>query len=212
MKLANRIAEYLTQKLGCTDEQCKVMAYGLIAAVQMVELFLISAVFGLIFDCFCECMIVFWGVGLMRRTTGGAHCSSYAACMMTSSLSICLISLLCRAFVPVGMSKWIYVVSAIIPSFLCFAVLAYKRVPQSTKNKPITNPAKIKRLRRQCLITTLVYLALAIVLLLVDWGDGRNITALCALTCVLYWQSFTITPLSKRMANAMDRLFTSDID
>jgi len=43
-------------------------------------------------------------------------------------------------------------------------------------------------------------------------GEGRNITSLCSLICVLYWQSFTLTSLCTRMAQAMDSLFTSDID
>jgi len=212
MKLANKIAENLAEKLGYNNEQRKVMAYGLIAIIQMVELLLICAVFGLIFDCFNECMIVFLGVGLMRRTTGGAHCSTYMACMLTSSLSICLIALICRCLIPSGLHKWIYAVFGILPSFACFFILAYKRVPQATKNKPITNPAKIKRLRRQCFITTLIYLVLAVALLLIDLGEGRNITSLCSLICVLYWQSFTLTSLCTRMAQAMDSLFTSDID
>lgn len=211
MNLANRIAEKLAVSLGYNEEQRKVMAYGLIAVIQMVELLLISVAFGLVFDCLHECMIVFLGVGLMRRTTGGAHCSTYAACILTSSLSICLIALVCRC-IPWWLPKWIYVVFGMLPSFVCFFILAYKRVPQATKNKPITNPAKIKRLRRQCFLTLLAYLALAIMLLLIDWGGGRNITTLCALICVLYWQSFTLTSLSAWLAQAMDRLFTGDID
>ena len=210
MKLANKIAEMLAGKLSYSDEQRKVMAYGLIAVIQMLELLIISLIFGLIFDCLYECMIVFLGVGLMRRTTGGAHCSTYAACMMTSSLSICLIALLCRSIIPSFLPKWAYAVFGIIPAFTCFALLAYKRVPQAATNKPITNPDKIKRLRRQCFNTMLAYLVLAIVLLLIDRGEGRNITSLCALICVLYWQSFTLTPLCTTLAQAMDRLFTID--
>lgn len=47
MKLANSIAERLAEKLGYNEEQRKVMAYGLCAAIQMIELLLISVVFGL---------------------------------------------------------------------------------------------------------------------------------------------------------------------
>lgn len=212
MKLANKIAEKLAEKLGYNEEQRKVMAYGLCAAIQMIELLLISVVFGLVFNCLYECLIVFLGVGLMRKTTGGAHCSTYMACILTSSLSICLIALFCRYFVPCYLPKWFYVVFGMMPAFICFGVLAYKRVPQASKNKPITNPAKIKRLRRQCFATLLIYLMIAIVFLLIDWGEGRNITSLCALICVLYWQSFTLTSLSTWLAQGMDRLFTSDID
>ena len=211
MNLANKIAEKLASNLGYSEEQRKVMAYGLIAVIQMIELLLISVVFGLIFDCLYECLIVFLGVGLMRRTTGGAHCANYTACILTSSLSICLIALVCRC-IPSFLPKWIYAVFGILPSFGSFLALAYKRVPQATKNKPIKNPAKIKRLRRECFVTTLLYLALAMVLLLIDWESGRNITSLCALICVMHWQSFTLTSLSTWLAQGMDRLFVSDID
>ena len=210
MNLANSIAEKLAAKLGYSDEQRRVMAYGLGAAIQMLELLLISVIFGLFFKCLYECLIVFLGVGLLRRTTGGTHCSTYMACILTSSLSICLIGLLCRYFVPCYLQKWIYAVAAILPGFGIFSIIAYKRVPQASENKPITNPAKIKRLRKQCFITLLVYLAISIVLLLVDWKNGRNISSLCALVCVLYWQSFTLTSWSIRLAQAMDRLFITE--
>lgn len=212
MNLANSIAEQIAAKLGYNDEQRKVMAYGLGAAIQMLELLIISAVFGLIFDCLYECLIIFLGVGLLRRTTGGAHCSTYMACIMTSSLSICLIALICRWLIPSTIPKWIFIVFGILPAFVCTFAIAYKRVPQASKNKPITNPVKIKRLRKECFITLGVYLALSIVLLLFDWGNGRNITSLCALISVLYWQSFTLTSLSVWLAQTMDQLFTSDID
>lgn len=210
MLLANRLAEILAAKLGCTDEQRKVIAYGLGAALQMFELLAISLIFGLAFDCLYECLLVFFGVGLLRRTTGGTHCASYMACILTSSLSICLISLFCRYCIPGNMAKWFYVLTGILPGFGCAFAFAYKRVPVAAPNKPIQNPAKIKRLRRQCFATLLVYLLAAVILLLFDWGNGRNISSFCAVICVLYWQCFTLTAWSRRMAQAMDRLFSNE--
>ena len=210
MTLANSIAEKLAAKLGYSDEQRKVMAYGLGAAIQMLELLVISVVFGLFFKCLYECLIVFLGVGLLRRTTGGTHCSTYMACILTSSLSICLIGLFCRYLIPCCGPKWIYAIAGILPGFGIFSIIAYKRVPLASENKPITNPAKIKRLRKQCFITLLVYLVISIVLLLVDWGNGRNISSFCALIFVLYWQCFTLTAWSSRLAQAMDRLFITE--
>lgn len=212
MNLANRIAADLAEKLGYSDEHRKVMAYGLGAAIQMLELLFVSTFFGLVFNCLYECLIIFFGVGLLRRTTGGTHCTTYMACIMVSSLSVCLCALLCRYFIPSSLPKWIHVCVGIVPAFTCMFAMAYKRVPLASKNKPITNPAKIKRLRRQCFVTLLVYLAIAMVLLHISWGNGRNITSLYALICVLYWQSFTLTSASNWLARAMDRLFASDID
>ena len=209
MNLANSLAAKFAAMLGYDDEKRQVIAYGLGAAIQMIELLLISILFGCIFDCLFECMVLFWGVGLLRRTAGGAHCTSYIACIVTSSLSICLLSLFCRYLIPGYLPKWWYVALGIVPGFGCLGLLAWKRVPVASENKPITNPAKIARLRRQCFITLLVYLICAICLLIFDWSEGRNISTLCALIGVLWWQSFTLSAWSGRLVRSMDNLFSS---
>jgi len=109
MDLANKIAASLAKKLGYSDEQRAVIAYGLGAALQMLELFGIALLFGLVFDCVYECMIIFIGVGLLRRTTGGTHCTTYMACILTSSLSICLLAFVCRYLIPAWLDKWFYI-------------------------------------------------------------------------------------------------------
>lgn len=207
MSLADRIAFKLATSLGYDDEKQQVMAYGLGAFIQMMQLLLIAFLFGLVFDCLVECMIMFWGVGLLRRSTGGIHCKSYMSCILTSSLSICLLSLICRFFTPAYVSKFWHALIGIVPAFAVMLVLAWKRVPVASENKPITNPAKIARLRRQCFMTLGIYLAVAVFLLCVDWGEGRNISSMWALLCVLWWQSFTLTSLSERLVQSMDSLF-----
>lgn len=212
MDLANRIAAVIAERLGYDDEQRAVMAYGLGAAIQMLQLLLIAFIFGIFFDCLIETMIIFWGVGLLRRTTGGEHCRTYMACILTSSLSVCLLSFVCRYLLPGYLPVWNYILFGIIPAFGCFVWIAYKRVPKAAPNKPIDNPVKIKRLRRQCFTTVIIYLILAIVLLSLNWSDKRNISAFSALMAVLWWQSFTLTSWSSRLAQSMDRLFANDDD
>lgn len=209
MDLANRLAEKLAERLGYDAEKQAVIAYGLGAAIQMLELFLIALLFGIVFDCLIEAMIIFWGVGLLRRSAGGEHCQTYMACILTSALSICMLSFICRYLIPGYFSIWFYIVIGIIPAITCFGIIAYKRVPKVTPNKPIDNPKKIRRLRKQCLITAIIYLALAMILLMLDWNDKRNISSFFALITVFWWQSFTLTSWSERLAHSMDRLFVN---
>lgn len=212
MYLANKIAAILAEKLGYDEERQAVMAYGLGASIQMIQLFLIALVFGLVFDCLIEAMIIFWGVGLMRRTTGGEHCKTYIACILTSSLSIGLLSFVCRYLIPGYLPIRVYIIFGLVPAFACFGLIAYKRVPHAATNKPINNPEKIARLRKQCFITLLVYLVLAALLLVLDWNDKRNISSFCALLAVLWWQSFTLTSMSSRLTHSIDRLFLNEDD
>lgn len=211
MDLANKIAASLAKKLGYSDEQRAVIAYGLGAALQMLELFGIALLFGLVFDCVYECMIIFIGVGLLRRTTGGTHCNTYMACILTSSLSICLLAFICRYLIPAWLDRWFYVLLGMVPAVVCFFAIAHKRAPLDSPNKPITNPAKIARLRRQCFITAIAYLLFATHLLSYNWGEGRNVSSFCSIIVVFYWQSFTLTKWSNRLAQSMDRLFTNEI-
>ena len=75
MNLSTKLAEKLANALGYNDEQRAVLAYGLGAAIQMLELFIIALVFGLVFDCAYESIILFLGVGFLRRSCGGTHCT-----------------------------------------------------------------------------------------------------------------------------------------
>jgi len=212
MNLANSLAAKLAEILGYDEERKQVIAYGLGAAIQMLELLGICIVFGLVFNCLLECLTIFLGVGLMRRTTGGAHCTTYMACILTSSLSCCLLALFCRYLLPVYLAKWLYILLGIAPALLLFGIIAWRRVPQASPNKPITRPEKIARLRRQCLFTTLIYTAIALLLIFWAWPNERNISTFGALMCVFYWQSFTLTSWSGRLAIAMDRLFSYETE
>ena len=208
MTLANRIARSLSTKLGYDDERCRVIAYGLGAALQMLELLFISLVFGLIFRCLVECMILFFGVGLLRRTAGGMHCNTYLACILVSSLSVCMLALFCRYAVPVWLNKWWYIGCGLVPSFVCACLLGFKRVPQASANKPISSPAKKLRLRKQYFLTLSIYLAFAVWLLTADWDNGQNINAFCAVVAAVLWQCFTLTAWSRRLACYFDRVFS----
>lgn len=207
MSLADRIARKIASSLDYDDEKRQVMAYGLGAFIQMMQLLLIAMVFGIVFDCIWECMVLFWGVGLLRRSAGGIHCDNYLSCVLTSSLSICLLSMVCRFIIPAGVNKVWHVLVGIVPAFGCMSVLAWKRVPVAAKNKPIRNPEKIHRLRKQCFMTLGIYLIVAILLLIFDWGEGRNISALWALIGAIWWQCFTLTSWSEPLIRSMDSLF-----
>lgn len=207
MSLADRIARKIASSLGYDDEKRQVMAYGLGAFIQMVQLLLIAMIFGIVFDCIWECMVLFWGVGLLRRSAGGIHCANYLSCILTSALSICLLSMVCRFIIPAGVNKVWHVLLGIVPAFGCMGILAWKRVPVAAKNKPIRNPEKINRLRKQCFMTLGIYLIVAILLLLSDWGEGRNISALWALIGAIWWQGFTLTSWSEPLIRSMDSLF-----
>lgn len=202
--LADCVARYLAGSLGYDDEQRQVMAYGLGALFQMILLFVCSLIFGLIFNCLIEAMILFWGVGLLRRATGGVHCTTYFGCVCTSLTSICGLAAICRYAIPTDAQTWIYGLAGILPAFICLAWIAWKKVPRASANKPIVNPAKIARLRKQCFLTVGVYLAAACILLLFSPDNPRLISACSAIVAVAWWSAFMLTDVAAKLIEGID--------
>lgn len=202
--LADSVARYLTNSLGYDDEKRQVMAYGLGALFQMILLFVCSFIFGVSFHCLIEAMILFWGVGLLRRATGGVHCSTYFGCVCTSLTSICGLAAICRYVIPTDAQTWIYGVAGILPAFVCLIWISWKKVPRASANKPIVNPAKIARLRKQCFLTVAVYLAAACILLVFSPDHPRLISACSAMAAVAWWSAFMLTDTAAKMIEGID--------
>jgi len=201
---AEAVARYLAKSLGYDDERRQVMAYGLGALFQMLLLFVCSFIFGLVFNCLIEAMILFWGVGLLRRATGGVHCTTYFGCVCTSLTSICGLAAICRYAVPTDAQTWIYGLAGILPAFICLAWIAWKKVPRASANKPIVNPAKIARLRKQCFLTVSVYLAAACMLLFFSPDNPRLISACSAIIAVAWWSAFMLTDMAAKLIEGID--------
>lgn len=201
---ADALARYLAKTLNYDDEQRQVMAYGLGALFQMLLLLICSLIFGIIFGCLCEAMILFWGVGLLRRATGGVHCTTYLGCVCTSLTSICGLAAICRYAVPSDLPLFVYGLAGILPAFLCLAWIAWKKVPRASANKPIKNPAKIARLRKQCFVTVIVYLTAACVLLIFSRENPRLISACSAIVAVAWWSAFMLTDLAAKLIEGID--------
>lgn len=212
MNLANRLATDLASRLDYDEEKRQVMAYGFGAAIQMIQLLCISLIFGLVFRCLPECLTVFVAVGLLRRSTGGTHCKTYMACILTSSLSVCLMALSCRYTIPGLPGKELYGLCFELFVFACATWMGIKRVPMDSPNKPIVSASKRRRLRRDCFITLAVYFLIAVTLLVFGWAGERSLSLSCAITCAVLWQCFTLTAWSGRLACSMDKLFAGSME
>ena len=212
MNLANRLATSLAKRLGYDEEKRQVMAYGLGAAIQMLQLLGISLIFGLVFHCLPECLVVFFAVGLLRRSTGGAHCKTYMACILTSSLSVCLMALFCRYSISGLIGREIFALCLELPVFAWAVCLGIKRVPMDTPNKPIVSAAKRRRLRRDCFITLAVYFLAAASLQIFVWAGERSMSLSCSITAAVLWQCFALTAWSRRLACSMDKLFAGSME
>ena len=155
-RLAKKIAVSIGESLGKNDEEVAVMTYGLIGILQVLTIFIISSIIGIIFGFWLEVVLVFLSVGFLRRLTGGAHSSGIYSCLIYSVLFISLISTLAHYLLP----KMPLVANCAV-CVLIFAfgyVMVAIKAPIAPSNKPCRSEAKRIRLRKGAFITLTTFL------------------------------------------------------
>lgn len=203
-KLANRIAENVAKNNGLDEEKKRVIAYGLGALIQMLFLMVCSFIFGLLFHCLVESMIIFASVGLIKGATGGAHSNTSGNCTVISLVSIFVMALVSRYVIPVVKPYWYVYLGFAILSFALVFFTVYKRAPVATAHKPITRPEKIRRLRRRSFVTVGAFSIAAIALVMLGQINPRFVNAAISLCMAALWQSFMLTEAGVKMISFID--------
>lgn len=185
------------------EKKC-VVAYGLNALIQMLFLMLASLIFGLLFHCLIESILIFTSVGLTKRATGGAHAKTSSNCTIISLLSIFVIALVSRYAVPVVNPYWYVYLGFVSFSFGLAFYIVYKRAPVATARKPITRPEKIRRLRKQSFFTVGTFFTAATLLILFAYINPRFVNAAISLCMAILWQSFMLTKAGAKIVSLID--------
>lgn len=204
-RLAKKLAHTIAISQGYNKEREAVVEYGLIALFQMSMIACVIAFFGLLFGIAYESILIFIGVGLLRKATGGAHSNSINRCMATSCLNILILAYLSKLLVTIAPHSWSFLCILLLGFLWCFIIISMK-APVDSPRKPITSQEKIKRLRRQSVWTITIYFLLFLLL----WFCGQytpHFQSLAVSLCLLsLWQCFTLTMLGHRLINKIDQI------
>ena len=201
--LANKIADKISEKLNLESEKRAVIAYGLLGILQVVTLFILIAVLGIMTGTFYESFIIFFSVGFMRKSTGGAHSRTMWGCNAVSVLSILSLALLSRYVLGVPAVKSANVIITLAVFGVGFLIF-YRKVPVDSPNKPITSPHKIKRLRKESYLK--LVLLLAATLLCIHFGENvkRLYSISSSIRMAAVWQIITLTEIGAAFLNKID--------
>ncbi len=189
---AHSIAGKIAEQMNFDNDKKAVIAYGLTAIIQMITIFFIISVIGLLSGFWYEGILIFTGVGIIRKSTGGAHSETMLGCIIISVLSVTALSWLSRYLLGSEVNPYINLLASCLVYVVCFIVF-YIRVPVDTPNKPIVSAPKIKRLRKQSFIVLTVFFILSIAaVLLSDWNT-RFLSIGASIRLTMLWQMFTLT-------------------
>jgi accessory gene regulator B len=144
-----------------------------------------------------ETMVVLLAAALFRRHSGGAHCSAYYRCTLTSITVFPILGFSVRYF-PATYLPY-YLIALVIIS----GVLIYTRVPVDNPTRPITDRNQISLMK--------IYSAVMLVFLIIAALLGAYIfkqpqIAISIIVGVL-WQTFMLTDWGHGVIHRIDRCF-----
>lgn len=201
--LAHKLADKLTLQLDLDEDKNAVIAYGLIAIFQIASIFIIITIIGIIFDFWYESLIIFLGVGFIRKSTGGAHSSTMNGCNIISILSITILSALSRYLLCFPFNIYINLAASSFVFIICF-IIFYLRVPVDSPNKPIVKPEKIKKLRKQSFLKLTLLFLISIVFIILADSYKRFYSITSSIRLTMLWQLLTLTQIGNLFLDKID--------
>ena len=201
--LAFNIAGKIAVEMNFDENKKAVIAYGLTAIFQIATIFAVISIIGILFDFWYESIIIFLGVGIIKKSTGGAHSQTMEGCLVISVLSITILSTLARYFFDFPLSKFVNFGISIFVFIFCFIVF-YIRVPVDSPNKPIVKPEKIKKLRRQSFLILTIFFLLSIALIILTTWYNRFYSIAISIRLSMLWQLFMLTRIGAQFIRKAD--------
>lgn len=207
-KISNKLALYLTKDTNKSSEEFEVLKYGIFVFVHMCMAIILTSIFGLITNTFFEIMIISLIAGLMKRCSGGVHCSSPNRCIVTGIIVAYVFSLLAKYIVSIDV-KMFYILGALmlIQSF----IIIYTKCPVPSKNKPLKKEETRKRLKKKafriylvCLIIFIINITLNKFNLSYKDIDFNSFTVCMILG--LYMQNISLTSVGSRFILFVDKV------
>ena len=205
-KISGRIASSISEQLHYDEEKSAVIAYGLLAIMQVTVIMLYTVLFGVLTKTLLPALLINLSGGVLRSFSGGAHAGSMATCICISF-----------AVISAGAACSVYLLPA-VPGFpaavvliLLFSILffiAFKYIPVDSPNKPIRRPEKIRRLRRQSFaMLAVLFAACAAFLTVFMLTEDKGWYALFwALLLAAAWQVWTLTLTGRKLLALLDAL------
>jgi accessory gene regulator B len=146
-KIGQAGGSYVAKKVS-RFEQAEYLSYG--AEILIGSIFKLSVLFfiAIILKVVLEVTILLAVTGLIRTLSGGAHCSAYYRCLVTSVLTLVLLGYTIKIIYPFLM---LLPVSVLIGIIMLSTYLYLRYAPQAPLNKPFNSRRKELAFRRYTL-------------------------------------------------------------
>lgn len=196
--ISKKITLRIARELKLSSEKQAIIEYGLISLLsQMMTIFLLLIIaYGL--NIVIETIVIGLCSAILRRYSGGAHCSSPLRCSLLSIIVVPILVLLAKLIFE--LQPIIHI--AFILTMNLFSIIIYiVYAPQDTPTKPIKNESKIRNLKFKSFLSAFIILIICTSLLYFNFPFIAILMTLGVLN-----QSLTLTKVGKSYINQSDRI------
>jgi len=192
-KLALKLAYNISSSNGYDKEQESVIAYGLIAIIQIAVTILLILILGILIESPIDAMLICFSASILRKYSGGAHARTAEICTIISVVYCIFMAYIAKFFIsPIYNNSFMIV--AIVIIFGISIIVIYKLAPVDSPNKPIRAENKIKRMRKGSFIVLAIYFIISSIFFALSYKyqifKAYGISMLFGIS----WQILTLTP------------------
>lgn len=208
-KLANNLAGEIARSLGYDAEKRAVIAYGLIAIIQIIVTVLLVLLFGILVGAPAEALIACFSVSILRKYSGGAHAGSAELCT-----GIAVVYCSAAAYASKMLLQFFSLPLMLFASTVVFGLsylIIWKNAPVDSPRKPIRKAEKRARMKRGSLIVLSSYLVLLIALLTLGLHSKRLNAFGISLLFGVAWQILSLTSAGTFLLHSVDKLFGKEV-
>lgn len=197
-KIANKMASKIGKELSLSNEKQEIIEYGAISLLSQLLGIILILIAASILNIVRESIVVTLCSMLLRKYSGGAHCSSPIRCGLLSTIVVPLL---------VYLGKYIYTFQApiyiiiVVSLEILSIIIFYLYAPKDSPSKPIKNKDKIKKFKIKSVYLSFFILLISISLFYFNLGQ---ISILAALG--VFNQAFSLTKLGYIFIESFDKL------
>lgn len=172
--ISSKFAFCLCESKDKSSEEFKVLNYGVFAFLQLITAIVLTILFGILTDTFPEIIIISLMGALLKRNSGGVHCSSPNRCLIAGIILSYIFALIGKKLVNID-QIYIYIIGTV--SLIHSFIILYKKCPVPCENKPLKKEDTRKRLRKNsfyiyfvCVILFIINTLLSSIYLINDFN------------------------------------------
>ena len=203
--LSDNIAFRLCASKDRSSDEFEVLRYGVFAFLHMCMAAVLTIIFGMLTNTIFQIAIISLIAGLMKRNSGGIHCSSPNRCIVTGIIISYIFALIGKNLISINL-EILYLLSIII--LIHSFIIIYKKCPVPSENKPLKKEATRKKLRKNAFYIYFICVILFIFNILLNLSNfdySLNSLALCAILGI-YMQILSLTTIGSNFILFIDKV------